>query len=233
MEKSIVLLIGNSDGIGLDTTKTLLKSNYQCIGVSRSESQISDGNYKHYVFDVTDQKFEDFLRELILKEPNIDVCIYLAGIGDQLSWSNLGFETSVFKVNLLGAVITTEILLDHFLKAGKSGIFIGVSSIADILTSPDSPSYSASKSGVTKFWEGLALANENKKVKICNVRFGFVDTKMAKSPFKPLMLSKRQAAQELIKLIKKPQIRLTKPKILTPLLWALSFVTWINLSFRK
>lgn len=227
-----ILLIGNSDGIGLETTKELLNKGHYCIGVSKSETTLVAPNYKHYICDISEEKYKQFLVDLLSKEKKIDVCIYLAGVGGQIDWSDLAFETKVFQVNTYGAVLTTEVLLKHFIGNGH-GVFIGISSLADSMTSSDSPSYSASKSAVTKYWEGLALGNLRKEISICNVRFGFVDTKMAKSSFKPFMLSKKQAAGIIINLITEPRIRVTKPKLLVPLVILVNILTWIRITVKS
>jgi len=39
------MLVGNSDGIGLATTKRLLAAGWDIVGVSRSESPIGDTAY--------------------------------------------------------------------------------------------------------------------------------------------------------------------------------------------
>jgi len=46
------LLIGNSDGIGLATTKELLKRGWKIVGISRSESPIEDPSYEHIVAEI-------------------------------------------------------------------------------------------------------------------------------------------------------------------------------------
>jgi NAD(P)-dependent dehydrogenase (short-subunit alcohol dehydrogenase family) len=55
-------------------------------------------------------------------------------------------------------------------------------------------SRNASKAGISRYWEGLALALSGKTIKLTNVRFGFVDTKMAKAKRKPFMLTAGKAA---------------------------------------
>ena len=108
----------------------------------------------------------------------MSVCIYCAGIGGQLELDNLAFETKVFAVNLMSAVVTTEVVLGHMIR-NDAGHFIGLSSIADAMTSSRAPSYSASKAGLSRYWEGLGLALARRNVKLTNVRFGFVDTRTA------------------------------------------------------
>src|SRR5690242_12847371 len=190
---SHALVIGNSDGIGLAITRRLLAQGYQVTGLSKSAALIDHPGYQHFVQDVTDPGYRALLRTVLAERPEIRLCVYCVGIGGLLDFGNLAFETRVFEVNVMAAVVTTELVLDHMIKKG-SGHFIGLSSIADNLTSAETPSYCASKAGISRYWESLALALSGKNVKLTNVRFGFVDTKMAKAKRRPLMLTTEKAA---------------------------------------
>ena len=231
MNEKVALLIGNTDGIGAKMTNRLLVEGYQVIGLSKSPSNITHPKYTHIVQDVSSIEYRSRLIECLTSSPQVDLCIYFAGIGDQLNWDNLAYETKVFEVNLMAAVITTEIVLNGMLKRGE-GHFIGLSSVADMITSSDAPSYSASKSGISKFWEGLGLATKNKNIKISNIRFGFVDTKMAKSPVKPFLITVDTAVEFIFDVIKRPRVRATKPKAILPLLWFLGLLTRTRLWIR-
>lgn len=151
--------------------------------------------------------------------PSLDLCIYFAGIGISLDLNELKQETKVFQVNLMSAVITTELVLTEMLKHNH-GHFIGLSSVMDVMIAPEVPSYSASKSGISKYWEGLALALKESKVRVSNIRFGFVDTKMADAPYKPFLMTPQQAAEFVHSIIEKPRPRATKPL-------AMGFICWI------
>ena len=65
--------------------------------------------------------------------------------------------------------------------------------------------------------ESLALALKPKGVHVSNVRFGFVDTKMAKGDVKPFMMSVDKAAQHVLRCIEKKPVRYTTPRIVIPL----------------
>jgi short-subunit dehydrogenase len=225
------LLIGNSDGIGAETTKRLLERDYQIIGISRSELAIEHSNYRHIIQDVSSEKYRARLAEALDSFPQLDLCIYFAGIGDGLDLKNLFYETKVFEVNLMSAVITTELVLGKMLDQ-DTGHFIGLSSVADSLTSSEAPSYSASKSGVSKFWEGLGLATRDKNIKVSNIRFGFVDTKMAKSPVKPFLISVDEAVEFIFDVMRRPRIRATKPKAILPLVWLIGLPNKLKLVYQ-
>lgn len=214
-------------------TSDLLNQGHQVIGISKSSSKISHPNYSHIEQDVAANNFRSSLHECLSSIPQLDLCLYLAGIGRELDLADLKAETKVFEVNLMGAVITTELVLEK-MQLQNTGHFIGISSLGDMLISPESPSYTASKIALSRYWEGLALALKDKKgpVKISNVRFGFVDTKMAKAPVKPLQLTKKEAAQFLNEVIDRPRIRASRPKLMIPLVGLVGLINKLKVIFE-
>jgi short-subunit dehydrogenase len=210
------LLVGNSDGIGLAATRRLLAAGWNVIGVSKSESPITNANYRHQIADVSDNKYPALLDELLLKG-SLDLCIYFVGIGEPLDPLNMDGEARIIDVNLTGMVRTAAAVIPRMVKRGQ-GHFIGVSSQADELLSAEAPSYNASKAGFSNYLGGLALALKPKGVYVTNVRFGFVDTKMAKGAVKPFMMSVEKAVDHLEICIKKKPARYTAPKIMIPLI---------------
>jgi len=214
--QSKALLVGNSDGIGLAMTKRLLELGWHISGISRSESPLSNKSYNHHVLDVTDNRYTAFLDELINNNP-IDLCIYFAGIGELLNLSDMSGEVQIIDVNLRGMVRTTSTVIPHMVNRNK-GHFIGISSLADELLSSEAPSYHASKAGFSNYLESLAHALKSKGVSVTNIRFGFVDTKMAKGDLKPFMMNVEKAVDHLVKCMKNKPIRFTAPKIAIPLI---------------
>ena len=61
------------------------------------------------------------------------------------------------------------------------------------------------------------MALKPRGVHVTNLRFGFVDTKMAKGDVKPFMMSVEKAVDHLELCINKKPIRYTAPKIAIPL----------------
>ena len=210
------MLVGNSDGIGLATTRRLLAAGWDIIGVSRSESPITSATYHHRVADVSDNKYSDLMDELVLKG-SLDLCIYFVGIGELLDPLDMSGEERIIDVNLTGMVRTAAAVIPQMVKRGQ-GHFIGVSSLADELLSAEAPSYHASKAGFSNYLGGLALALKPKGVYVTNVRFGFVNTKMAKGDVKPFMMSVEEAVDHLESCISKKPVCYTAPKIAIPLI---------------
>jgi NAD(P)-dependent dehydrogenase (short-subunit alcohol dehydrogenase family) len=209
------LLVGNSDGIGLAATRWLLAAGWDVIGVSRSASPLTSTTYHHRVADVSDLDYSDVLAELVLRGP-LDLCIYFVGIGETLDPLDMRGEAKIIDVNLTGMVRTAAAVIPPMVRRGQ-GHFIGVSSLADELLSAEAPSYHASKAGVSNYLGGLALALKPRGVSVTNVRFGFVDTKMARGATKPFMMSVERAVDHIESCIKKKPMRYTAPRIAVPL----------------
>lgn len=212
------LVIGNSDGIGLALTELLLAEGWKVTGLSRSNSRVVSASYEHHVVDVCNEDYPTTLAAAAQRWDTPDVCVYCVGTGEFLELDNLANERRVFETNLIGAVATLQVVLPLMVRSGR-GHFIGVSSQADVLTDAQAPSYAASKAGLSSYLEGLALACRSHGVRVTNVRFGFVDTKMAKSSVRPFMVSANEAAQRIRRCIDVRPLRYTFPKRMAVLLW--------------
>ena len=208
------LLIGNSDGIGLCLTQTLLKENWQVTGISRSPSPLDqETQYQHIIQDVLSDDFPETLGKVANETGPFDVCVFCVGIAPRLHLGHMETEVKVFEVNLMGALKTLEVLLPKLIEQG-TGHIIMLSSIADNIVSNFNPAYCASKAGMTSYLRGLGLALKEEGITLTNIRFGFVDTKMAKAPFKPFQITPEKAAQVILKAIDKKPLQITYPKVM-------------------
>lgn len=209
------IIIGNSDGIGLAITKKLLQDGWTVNGFSRSISPVKNSSYSHIVCDVTDNEYVIKLKKVVKKEGPPDLCIYCPGIGELLDLDDMDMDIKTFDINLMGMVRTVSVVIPAMEENGK-GHFIGLSSFADEMHSYDSPAYHASKAGFTSYLESMALALEDTQVKITNVRFGFVNTKMAKGDVKPFIMPVEKAVKHIMKCMKKKPARYSVPAIVIP-----------------
>ena len=220
------VIVGNSDGIGLGFTRRLLREGWHVYGLSRSASPIEHGRYRHRVIDVVADEFPAELTKSLDSVPALFV--YCAGIGNTLRLDAMQKDLEVFEVNLMGLVRALGIVLPVLVKQRRGHIMV-LSSQADRLVSSGTPSYSASKSAVSSFVEGVALAVRRSGVAISNIRFGFVDTKMAKAPSTPLIMSVEQAVEYLMYCIHKKPVRLTRPRLLAVMITMIGL--WRRLAY--
>jgi NAD(P)-dependent dehydrogenase (short-subunit alcohol dehydrogenase family) len=221
------LIVGGSDGIGLAVARLLLERGWQVATVSRRAAPIAHERHSSRVIDVTDPGYRAELATLIDGAP-IDVCVYCAGIGELLDPTTLAHEVDVFAVNLLGAVATGEVVLPRFV-AARGGRFVALSSLADALISPRTPSYNASKAGLSSWLASMSLAMRPHGVSVTNVRFGFVDTKMAKSPVRPFMMTVDRAARHVLDVIDRRPRVLSRPLPMVALIALLSLLVRLRL----
>jgi short-subunit dehydrogenase len=143
----------------------------------------------------SDHNYKELLNALALKD-SPDLCIYFVGIGLFLDVNDMTDEARVIDVNLTAMVKTASVVVPLMVKRGR-GHFIGISSFADELTSAEAPSYFASKAGFSSYLRGLGLAVRPKGIHVTNIRFGFVDTKMAKGDFRALMMPVEKAVDHV------------------------------------
>jgi NAD(P)-dependent dehydrogenase (short-subunit alcohol dehydrogenase family) len=211
------LVIGASSGIGEALARRLVGAGWTVAGFARRASAIDAERYHHIVADVRSPDYRGALTEALDRFGAPDACIYAAGIGYELALPALEREADVFTTNLVGAVVTAELVLPRMI-ARRAGHFIGLSSQADGLISPSTPSYAASKAGMSAYLEGLGLACRRHGVAVTNVRFGFVDTAMS-SGTRPFLISADRAAALVERCMARRPIRYTFPWRMAPLVW--------------
>ncbi|MBX3160829.1 MAG: SDR family NAD(P)-dependent oxidoreductase [Deltaproteobacteria bacterium] len=223
------IVIGASSGIGEALARRLAGAGWQVVGMARRAGPTGLGErYRHVLADVRAPDFTDKLADAFV---DVDACVYCTGIGELLELPELAHDRDVFATNLVGMVAAAEVAIPRMLSRGK-GHFIGLSSQADRVVSDDAPSYAASKAGMSSYLEGLAYACKGRGVAVTNVRFGFVDTAMAKSTVKPFMITADKAARVVERALVKRPIRITHPWRMAALLWMLGWGrtvrTWLS-----
>ena len=224
-----VLVVGNSDGIGLGLTRRLLAEGFAVTGVSRRASPIDDATYAHAVLDVASPAYADALARLAEQRGPFAICVYCAGIGDAFDDGEIARASNVMRVNLVGATETAGVVLPPMIRAG-AGHFVALSSIGDTANAA-APSYSGSKAGLSAWLGGLALALRPRGVHVTNVRLGFVDTKMAKSPVRPMMISVDRAVAIVMECLATKPARRSYPRAMELLVTLVSIVTSLRLWF--
>jgi short-subunit dehydrogenase len=207
-----ILLIGNSDGIGAAVTRALIARGDHIVGLSRSPSPLGPDGPPHVVQDIAAPEYPQVLENLLSTEGPFDACIFCAAIGSELRLPDLSQEAHVIEVNFTAMVRTLAALTPDWLQRGN-GHFIGLSSLADDFYNPDAPSYTASKAGFSNYLVSMARKLRHRGVFVTNIRFGYVDTKLPKASWKPLMMTADQAARHVVRCLKTHPVQLSVPKL--------------------
>ncbi|WP_213001045.1 SDR family NAD(P)-dependent oxidoreductase [Winogradskya consettensis] len=201
------LVIGNTDGIGLALTRRLLAGGWVVTGVSRRPAVLDHEGYAHLTADVTAADFGAALEGV----GDVDLCVYAAGVGEMLDLADLGAQTRAIEVNLVGAARAVEVVVPRMVAAGR-GHFIGLSSLSDVMVSPEAPGYAASKAGLSAYLLSLSAAVRPHGVAVSTIRFGFVDTKMAKGAVKPMMITVERAVDVVLGCVRTRAVVVSFPR---------------------
>lgn len=195
-----VFLTGASSGIGAGLAVALAKQGAvlgllarrkELLDKLRKDCEKAGGTARVFACDVTNEDAvlaaaEEFTHEF----EHIDILIANAGIGGNNAETRAMQPLAVKKVidiNLMGAVNSVHAVLPGMLKRG-SGQIVAISSLAGFRGLPRSAAYSASKAGMTAFFESLRLDVKHQGVDVTIIQPGFIKTPLtsgrgARMPF--------------------------------------------------
>jgi short-subunit dehydrogenase len=209
MKKAII--VGASSGIGLELARVLVRNDY-LVGITGRRKNLleelkKENPLKYFVksFDIKDLSAnEKNLNELVIELGGLDLLIISSGTGSVDADLCFEIEKEIIDTNVSGV---TQIAIRGFnyFKKQNFGHLVVISSIAGLRGGRFVPSYGASKAFQINFLEGLRQKSRHDKlnVTITDIRPGFVDTAMAKSPLKFWVAPASKAAHQIFKAIKK------------------------------
>lgn len=163
---------------------------------------------KIFTVDVTDeqavQDAADALREGFGR---IDILIANAGIGGNNKETRElqpRFVKQVIDINLMGAVNAVYACLPQMLERGE-GQLVAISSLAGFRGLPKSAAYSASKGGMTNFFESVRLDVQNRGVSVTIIQPGFIKTPLTsgRQNKMPFLMELEDAVPLFLKAIEK------------------------------
>ena len=173
-----VLITGCSGGMGLATSKQLVKEGYEVFGIDIKETE----PFEHFHFikaDVT--KSEDIEKAfLIVKEQvdGLDSIINYAGITELNSLIEMSEEdfVGIFNTNFFGVYRINKTFVPLLKEKGK--IFITSSELAPLDPLPFNGIYAISKSALDKYAYSLRMELQLLGYQVIVIRPGAVDTDM-------------------------------------------------------
>jgi short-subunit dehydrogenase len=196
----IVFLTGASSGIGEALAMAmaekgaivgLLARREELLKTIAEKIESNGGTARYFAADVVNEREISDAAERLRKEfGRIDILIANAGIGGNNKETRELQPDAVKKVieiNLMGAVNSVYAVLPQMIEQ-KSGQIVAVSSLAGLRGLPKSAAYSASKGGMTNFFESVRLDVLNKGIDVTIIQPGFIKTPLtsgraAKMPF--------------------------------------------------
>ena len=212
-----IFLTGASSGIGEGLALALAKKGAVLGLVARREGLLRElaekceragGIARAYPADVTDpSSVEEAFQEFVHEFATIDILIANAGIGGNDESTRTYHPPSVKKVidvNLIGAVNAVHAVLPKMLEQGH-GQLVAISSLAGFRGLPRSAAYSASKAGMTAFFESVRLDVKEKGIAVTIIQPGFIKTPLTAGRHNrmPFLMELDDAIPHFIKAIEK------------------------------
>ncbi|PKL77636.1 MAG: oxidoreductase [Ignavibacteriae bacterium HGW-Ignavibacteriae-4] len=154
----ILLITGSRKGIGRYLAEYYLKKDYLVIGFSRSESDLTHANYKHFLLDVADENaVSKSVRSIFKEYKRIDYLINNAGIASMNHFllTPLSIVSKVFETNFKGTFnFSREV--GKIMSRQKFGRIINFTTVARPLNLEGEAVYASSKSAVETFTRVMA-----------------------------------------------------------------------------
>jgi len=183
-----VLLTGASSGIGEGLARALASRGAILGLVARRREMLEDlanrcenagGTARVFTADVVDATAVANAASSFRAEfGKIDILVANAGIGGNDDGTRNYVPEAVKKVidiNLLGAVNSVHAVVPDMIERG-SGQLVAISSLAGFRGLPKSAAYSASKAGMTAFFESVRLDVADKGIAVTIIQPGFIRT---------------------------------------------------------
>jgi short-subunit dehydrogenase len=253
MSKSPVILItGASSGIGAAAARLFGEKEYRVVLAARrverlqtlaKEIQVAGGEALPIPTDVTQlDQIENMVSTTLREFGQIDVLLNNAGFGRMKWLEKLEPEGDIeaqLRVNLLGVIHATRLVLPHMLER-KKGHIINMASIASWIATPTYSIYAASKFGLRGFSEGLRREVGALGIHISDIYPGGVETEFADhmgrkpgtSPTTPkfLRLRSEDVARTVWRVVRRPRRTVVVPRVMWIPIWINmifpSFVDW-------
>jgi short-subunit dehydrogenase len=233
----VVLLTGASSGIGYHLVRKLANENAKLAIISRrkelldnlvNEFKSTNDNITAYKCDVRDfDEVQSIYNRIKNDFGQVDIAILNSGVSYRMIENSFEIQKAqeIFDTNFFGVVNFVNVMQNDFIKR-KSGVIVGVSSLADVRGFPGSGFYCASKSALTIYLESLRVELLKHRIYVITVKPGFVRTPMTdKNEFHmPFLIEPNVAAEIIVEKIKRNKRIIEFPFILSSFVKLLKFM---------
>jgi short-subunit dehydrogenase len=148
------------------------------------------------------------LHELFARLGGIDTIVVNAGANDitHVGGGDLDKEINLIQTNVVGAIATINAAAEHFLKRGKEGQIVGISSLASLQPIASQAAYCASKAALSMYLDSARIELKRKGITITNILPGYIKTDIVEGVDigqLPFAIAVEQAAREMATLIER------------------------------
>jgi len=218
-----VLITGASSGIGRALAIEFSQRGYAlglCARRLDRLENLKNEISKNKVVEIAELDVSQFeaVREVLFKLAaklgGTDIIIANAGVGERSfpGEGTFNVDRKVIQINLLGAMATIDAGAEILKKQG-GGQIVGISSVAGFRGLSNVPAYSASKSALSTYMEGIRNHLNKHKISVTVINPGFIDTEInSNRKFRPFLISAEKCASLTADMIEKKVLSSTVPK---------------------
>lgn len=157
-EGDVVLITGARKGIGRFMAEHYLAQNYQVVGCSRSETDLTHPNYTHHLLDVADETLvKAMLAAIEKKQGRLDVLINNAGIASMNHFLLTPYATAerIMTTNFMGTFLLCREAA-KLMRKHRYGRIVNIGTVAAPLKLEGEAIYASSKGAVLTLTQILA-----------------------------------------------------------------------------
>lgn len=190
--KKVVLITGASAGIGKETAKIFLKSNYKVYVAARRVEKMQDLVDLGAIAVKMDITKEDEIKNLINiiseSEKRLDILVNNAGFGSYGAMEDTSIEDAKyqFDVNLFGLARLTQLCLP-IMREQRSGMIFNISSMGGQVYTPMGSWYHATKYALEGWSDCLRLELDQFGIKVVIIEPGVIKSEFGDVMLGPLM----------------------------------------------
>lgn len=221
-----VFITGGSSGIGKALAEEYARLGWNVGVLARRVEALDElvgtlrGSYPSQRFaaaaaDVTDDQEQFKALDRLLAELGLPtVFIANSGMGKrkdplQPVWPHV---KRTLMTNLLGAIAGMEYIKDAWVREGRPGHLVAISSVAGARGLRGTAPYSASKAALATYMESIGIELPANNIHVTCIFPGFVKTPMtASNPWMPWLLEPDEAARHITRAIEKRKARYVFP----------------------
>ena len=184
LKDKTILVTGISEGLGFETTKHLLKSGYNVVGISRTyKNEFSDYKGFHWLeYDLSDSSnIEKFLKNNLGNSLALDGFVNNAAFAydDIITNMNMDMLEKMYKVNVFSPIAITKFCLRNMLFHKTKGSIVHLSSISVHTGYNGLSMYASTKGALEAFSKNTAREWGRKGIRSNCIVAGFMETEMS------------------------------------------------------
>jgi short-subunit dehydrogenase len=209
-----VLILGANSDVAESLAQLLAQKGHELILAGRSMEKLTalksdlavrlGANSVIVNFDAEKTDEHQNIYDSLEAKPDWVICAFGLLVDQDEAIGNAGLATKSYLVNMLGAISILDIVANDFAQR-KSGVIVGISSVAGDRGRGSNYTYGSAKAGFSAYLSGLRNRLYKSGVHVVTINPGFIKTKMTAHLELPKLLtaSPYEVAARIVKAVEK------------------------------